>query len=549
MTRYLCADPSHSPGADPASIDVTAQVRSERGLPPRESAYLAETGDVVRRVRELADDDPDVRAADVRRILTGTNVPLDVPVVLMAGDRVPRAPGLYEIDELRRSDRSVATLLDRYAQPGSSREGSEDVVVLREEIGTIRPDGTLVQPVTTADAVTVEQTQRIETATVLPQGVFPVLELASRLAAAGQDEAAIVEAVHDTPSTGSAPQPTTQPWRVMVECPVPTGEPPARHHVVFSGDGSVEPVDVLGVPAAGSETALNTASQPDAILPFPARRAERRLVIAIAGVLAVGAVLLVLTWISGALAFAARETPVWLGLSITLAVAAVTIGLVAMVSRSQALGNSNDTLELRRHYDSRIDMLWYATVAMGVVFAVALAVGIVPPILSSETPVPAAAITFNASERIVTATVAVQTQGVPTDEPVSIQIRQYPSETSDGVLIGLITTTGDPSGGSTISETVSLDRGARYMSVVITVGDATPAVCTPTVARGAGCTVVSVPPLGAGVVRLVPTTSALDVVIEPTPTIAPTVAPSVVPTVTVAPSVTPTTVITPSPTT
>ncbi len=50
------------------------------------------------------------------------------------------------------------------------------------------------------------------------------------------------------------------------------------------------------------------------------------------------------------------------------------------------------------------------------------------------------------------------------------------------------------------------------MSVVITVGDATPAVCTPTVASGAGCTVVSVPPLGAGVVRLVPTTSVIDVV-------------------------------------
>lgn len=547
MTRYLCADPSHSLGADPASIDVTAQVRLEREFLPRESAYLAETGDVLRRVRELADDDPDLRAADVRRILTGSNVPLDVPVVLVAGDRAARAPGLYEMDELRRSERSIAMLLDRYAQPGLSREGSEDVVVLREEIGTIRPDGSLVQPTMATDAVTVEQSQRVETATVLPQGVFPVLELASRLAAAGQDEAAIVEAVHDTPSAGSAPQQTTQPWRVMVECPVPTGEPPVRHSVVFSGDGSVEPVEVLGIPAAGAETALNTASQRDAILPFPARRAERRLGIAIVGALAIGALLLVLTWISGALAFAARETPMWLGLAITLGVAAIAIGLVAMVSRSQALGNANDTLALRRHYDSRIDMLWYATIAMGVVFVVALALAIVPPILSSETPVPAAAITFNATERIVTATVDVQTQGVPTDQPVSIQIRQYPSETSDGVLIGLITTTGDASGGSRISETVSLDRGARYMSVVITVGDAAPAVCSPTVASGAGCTVVSVPPLGAGVVRLVPTTSALDVAIEPTPTIAPTVAPSVVPSATVPPSVTP--VISPSPTT
>ena len=33
-----------------------------------------------------------------------------------------RAPGLYEMDELRRVERSIASLLDRYAQPGSSRQ-------------------------------------------------------------------------------------------------------------------------------------------------------------------------------------------------------------------------------------------------------------------------------------------------------------------------------------------------------------------------------------------------------------------------------------------
>jgi hypothetical protein len=182
-------------------------------------------------------------------------------------------------------------------------------------------------------------------------------------------------------------------------------------------------------------------------------------------------------------------------------------------------------------------MLWYSTIAMGVVFAVALAVGIVPPILSSGAQVPSAAITFDATQRIVTATVDVATDGVPTDQPVSVQIRQYPSETGTGVLIGLITATGDPSGRSTISESVSLDRGARYMSVSVTLGDGTPIVCSPTEASGAGCTVVSVPPLGAGIVRLVPTTSAIDLIVAPTSTVAPTVAPSVAPT-SVAPTVT-----------
>ena len=544
MTRYLCADPSHAFGGELATIDVTAQVRLEREFLPRESAYLAETGDVLRRVRELSDDDPDMRAADVRRILTGTTAPLDAPVVLIAGDRVSRAPGLYEMDELRRSERSISALLDR-SQPGSSRQ-PDDVVVLRDEPGGLRPDGSVIPSTSGADAVTVEQSKRVETAVVLPQGVFPVIELAGRLAAAGRDESAIVEAIHDTPGVGSmTATPTEQPWRVIVDCPVPTGEPPVRHQVVFSGDGSVEPVEVLGTPAAGVDRVLDDAAQRDAVLPFPARRAERRLAIAIAGAFAIGTLLLVLTWISGALALAARETPTWLGLSIVLAVAAIAIGLVALASRSQAEGNANDTLVLRRHYDSRIDMLWYATIAMGLVFAVALAVGIVPPILSSDAPVPAAAITFDATQRIVTATVDVQTHGVPSDQPVSVQIRQYPSETSAGVLIGLITATGDPSGRSTISETVSLDRGARYMSVSVTVGDGTPITCSPLEASGAGCTVVSVPPLGAGVVRLVPTTSAIDVVVEPTPTVPPSVAPTTtpapttVPTTSVAPTVSP----------
>ena len=123
---------------------------------------------------------------------------------------------------------------------------------------------------------------------------------------------------------------------------------------------------MLGTPAAGVDSVLDGAAQSDAVMPFPARRAERRLGIAVLAALAIGTLVLVLTWISGALALAARETPEWLGLSIILAVAAIAIGAVTLASRSQAEGNANDTLVLRRHYDSRIDMLWYATVAMGV---------------------------------------------------------------------------------------------------------------------------------------------------------------------------------------
>jgi hypothetical protein len=176
---------------------------------------------------------------------------------------------------------------------------------------------------------------------------------------------------------------------------------------------------------------------------------------------------------------------------------------------------------LRRHYASRMDLMWYATLATAGLFALAAAAGFVPPILSADAPVPAAAITFDASQRIVTATVEVTTQGLSTDDPITIEMRQYPAEAAAGILIGRVTSTGDPSGSSVIREVVSLDRGARYMSVLVTEGDDPVLACSPTEIGGPGCTVVSVPPLGAGVVRFVPAPT-IDLGLETTPTAVPT---------------------------
>jgi hypothetical protein len=544
VTRYLCVDPSHTLGGEPASIDVTAQVRLEREFLPRESTYLADTEDVVGRVRDLQIAEAEGRVAAVRRILTGTSAPLDAPVVLVSGDRVGRVPGLYEMDELRRSERSVAILLDRYAQANLAREGSDDLVVLEDDPTVISdPTG---RPLTATEMTATQQAQRTSSARVLPQGVYPVLELASRLAEAPTDERSIVEAIHATPSYGATrTAQSRQPWRVVVECPVATGEPPIHHQVVFTGTGDPEPAEVLGTPAAGGDVVLERQASTDAVLPFPAARAERRLRFLLIGAAAAAAALLVLTWISGALALAARETPVWLGLAVTLAVAGFAVGLIALASRTVAEGNANDMYVLRRHYASRLDMLWYATLATGVLFAVAAAVGVVPPILTVQAPVPAAAITFNAGQRIVTATVQVPTQGVATDEPVSIEMRQYSTEAATGVVVGRATTTGDPSGSSLIVETVSLDRGARYLSVLVTNGDQTPPTCSPMEATGPGCTVVSVPPLGAGVVRFIPAVP-IDLATEPTASAVPTS--SAVATPSASPSFASTPTITSSPT-
>jgi hypothetical protein len=538
VTRYFCVDPSHALQGDPASVDVTAQVRLEREFMPRESAYLADSRDVVRRVRDLRSTDPNDRIAAVRRILTGTSAPLDAPVVLIAGDRIDRVPGLYEMDELRRSERAVAVLLDRYGQPNLAREGSDDIVVLRDEPpAPIGPSGTIVQPPPppAPETVAVRRDLRTE-ATVLPQGVYPVLELSTRLADAAADEGAIVTAIHDTPSFGSVVSNEVRtPWRVVVECPVATGQPPANHLVVFTGTGEPEPAEVLGVPAVGGDVVLERVALQDAVPPIPATRAERRLRVGLLGAAIVATTVLIVTWLSGGLALAARETPVWLGLAVVLTVAGFAVGLITLASRSDAEGNANDMFVLRRHYASRMDMMWYATIATAGLFALAAAAGFVPPILSADAPVPAAAITFDASQRIVTATVEVATSGLSTDDPVTIEMRQYPAEAAAGILIGRVASTGDPAGSSVIREVVSLDRGARYMSVLVTEGDDPVVACSPTDIGGPGCTVVSVPPLGAGVVRFAPA-APIDLGLGTT---APAVPTSSVPTLTPAPSFSP----------
>jgi hypothetical protein len=534
VTRYLCVDPSHGDGA---SVDLTAQVRLEREFLPRESAYLADSSDVVRRVSELADSDSGERAQSIRRILTGTVAPLDAPVVLVAGDQVDRVPGLYEMDELHRAEGAVASLLDRYAQPNAAIASSDDIVVLRDGSGsTPSTSAPAAGTAASTEAVSTQQsTGQAAEAEVLPQGVFSVLDLATRLAEVDPDEGDIVAAIRATPSYGSmTSNRTPNPWRVVVDCSVPTGQPPAVHRVIFTGTGESEAADVLGIPAVGGDLVLEDAARRDTLSPFPARRAERALKLGLAGGAILVVLLLVLTWISGGLALAARETPVWLGMSIILAIAAMAIGLLALASRSDAEGNANDTFVLRLHYASRTEMLWYATIAVSIVFALSIAAGVVPPVLASRAPIPSATITFNAGDEFVTTGVEVLARGLATDEVVTVRIRQYSNDSGNGVLIGHITATGDPSGLTVMRQTLTLDPGARFMSVLVTNGDDEVTACSPT-AGGPGCTVVSVPPLGAGIVRLVPATS-VDLttipdtvspspgtsVVSPTPAISPT---------------------------
>ena len=533
MTRYLCAHPGHERKGRARAVDVTAQVRLEREFLPRESAYLASTDDVIARVAALRTSDPVDRLAQVRRVLTGTTAPIDAPVVL-AASATDRVPGLYELDELRRSDPAIERLIDRRFQ---ATPGADDVVVLSDaEPGpTTGPTTGVASP--TTETLTATQLEQVQRARVLPQGLFPVMELSARIADAPPTDEAIVEAIKVTPTARTPLDERTGPWRVVIECPSPVGDPPVNHRVIFTGTGDLEPAEVLGTPAVGWDVAIEDAASVDLAPPTPSRRAERRLKAVLIAELVVAALVAGFAWASGALAHTVRETPGWLGFAATIGVAAVAIGLIGLLGRSDADGNANDTFVLRRHYASRTQMLVTSTMLSAGIFALALASAIVPPVLDAEPPVPAPAITFAAGNRVVTATVQVDGRDLATDDVVTVEMRQYSAEEAEGVLIGRVTATGDSAGRVLVSEAMALDREARYMSVLVSIGDRSAETCTPAGASGTGCTVVSVPPLGAGIIRFVPTES-LDALLEETvPTASPTLSPSIAPTT--APSVTP----------
>ena len=535
MTRYLCPHPGHDRKGRHQAVDVTAQVRLEREFLPRESSYLASTDDVIARVVALRSGDSVDRLAQVRRILTGTTAPIDAPVVL-AARATDRVPGLYELDELRRSDSSIAALIDRryHATPGA-----DDVVVLSE--GPTPPIGGSTQGTETeTETMTTTQLEQVQRARVLPQGIFPVMELSARIADAQPTEDSIAEAIKATPAMGTPLDERTGPWRVVIECPTPVGEPPLQHRVVFTGTGDHEPAEVLGTPAVGWDVALEDAASVDLAPPMPSHRAERRLKTLLVAELAIAVLLVALAWASGALAQAVRETPGWLGFAVTLGVAAFAVGLISLIGRSDAEGNANDTFVLRRHYSSRMQLLATSSMLSAGIFAVALAAAIVPPVLDAEPPVPAPIITFAAGNRVVTATVQLDGRDIATDDLVTVEMRQYSAEEAEGVLIGRVTATGDSAGRVLVSEAMALDRGARYMSVLVTVGDRSAETCTPAGATGTGCSVVSVPPLGAGVVRFVPAESIDALLVEtevvPSPTTPPSVSPAIAPSASVSPT-------------
>lgn len=452
MTRYLCIDPSHGRADEIRPVDVSAQVRSELGFLPGPGAYHANTREVVERVVRLDTRDRS-REAEIRRILTGTTSPVDGPVVLS----------------------------------GDEPDDASDVVVLPEPPTTQRGGTT----------ITVARTSTRTGQRVLPQGTFLASELAARLTAAPSDPEALIEVIgrmrpydddiRDMPGT---------PWRVVVECPQTEGDPPTHHSVVFGGTGDALPLDVFGTPAAGWDLVLENAVVEDLAPPISRRRAERLLAITLVVEIVTALALVGIAWASGGLGLAARESPGWLGLAVALALGAIGVGAIGLYAPREAEGNANNTLVVGAFYESRSTMLWVSTVLSAGIFALALVLALVPPMLAQQSTLPAPSVAFGVNEGFVTASVTLAATDISTDEVLTVEIRQFAEETGPSTLAALTSANGDSDGRVEFEEVVALGTDARFLSVLVSVGASGPITCTPVAATTeSGCTVVAVPPL------------------------------------------------------
>ena len=474
MTRYLCIDPSHGRGDRIPPVDLTPRVRTELGYLSRHTGAIVATREVIEAVAAAAELELDrsTRAAEIRRILTGSSTPTDGTVTLIAP--TDGANGSIE-------GGGASYELPRRRSPSDPRE--HDVIRL--------PDAA---PQGRGSTVTATRTDERETSVSLPSGTFLSVELASRLSATSPERTAIIRTIAETPTYEASEQDTVgEPWRVVVECPEPEGVPPSRHRVVFAGTG--EPEDqgiVFGTPAGGWDLVLEDAVGGDLAPPLARKRAERVLGAVLVGEVVIGLALLAIGWAAGGLGLAARESPGWLGLSIALALGALGVGLVALIAPRETEGNSNDMLVVDGFYRSRTTMLWTSTIVSAGVFLLALLLAVVPPMTFRQATLPAPSVAFDTTGGSVRATVSLIASDVSSDDLVTVEIATFADASSIPAPVGLVTTSGNSGGSVEVEETFPVAPDQGFLAVVVSV-DGPPATCTPAGGSGSGCTVVAVP--------------------------------------------------------
>lgn len=510
MTRYLCIHASHRRDGKRVPMDLTDGVRLERSLVPRPAVYLAVTEDLVNETLSMRGPSAD-RRIRIEQYISGEDEPANLPVVLVSERSSDRTRGRYEWDDLRRD----TSLLDRLAEgPAGNQPGGDpnDDVILLED-GT-RDNGGNAGVLTRARP-------RVR---VIPQGIFDLHELAARIAIAGSDEEAVIDAIRTAPHASVGEMIADAPWRVVVPCAaVEPGELP--HHVLFTGLAGREPAVIYGTTASGLDLAVEETAPDDVFPSAELARVERGATMLVAAEVLIGTAVLLCAWVSGALALAAREQATWLGASLVLAAAAVAFAALPWFVSREPDANMNDVFDVRRVYASRISLIGWTAAISVVLFGVALIVGIAPVLATDTAPTASTSVSFETSASPVIATIEVDVTNAGSGEPFTMEVQSFASADGDGTVRAHLADLASEDGTAETVQQLAMPTGDQYLTVAVAPQEGALPICTPTTTQTPGCTIVTIPaPIESASTSGSTSTSSANVsVVTPPVTTAPSV--------------------------
>jgi hypothetical protein len=487
-------------------MDLTDGVRLERSLVPRPAVYLAVTEDLANETLSMRGPSAD-RRIRIEQYIAGEVEPANLPVVLVSERSSDRTRGRYEWDDLRRD----TSLLDRLAEgPAGNQPGGDpnDDVILLED-GT-RDDGGNAGVLTRARP-------RVR---VIPQGIFDLHELAARIAIAGSDEEAVIDAIRTAPHASVGEMIADAPWRVVVPCAaVEPGELP--HHVLFTGLAGREPAVIYGTTASGLDLAVEETAPDDVFPSAELARVERGATMLVAAEVLIGTAVLLCAWVSGALGLAAREQATWLGASLVLAAAAVAFAALPWFVSREPDANMNDVFDVRRVYASRISLIGWTAAISVVLFGVALIVGIAPVLATDTAPTASTSVSFDTSASPVIATIEVDVTNAGSGEPFTIEVQSFASADGDGTVRAHLADLASEDGTAETVQQLAIPTGDQYLTVAVAPQEGALPICTPTTTQTPGCTIVTIP---APIESASTSTSSANVsVVTPPVTTAPSV--------------------------
>jgi hypothetical protein len=513
MTRYLCVHASHRRDGKRVPVDLTDSVRLERSLVPRPAVYLAVTEDLVNEALSMRGPSPD-RRVRIEQFISGEVEPANLPVVLVSERSSDRTRGRYEWDDLRRD----TSLLDRLAEgPAGNQPGGDpnDEVILLEDEG--RDSG--------GSGVLTRARPRVR---VIPQGIFDLHELAARIAIAGSDEEAVIDAIRTAPHAAVGEVIADAPWRVVVPCPAI--EPAEHQHdVLFTGLAGREPAVIYGSTASGLDLSVEETVPGDLFPSAELARVERGATMLVAAEVLTGAAVLLCAWVSGALALAARERATWLGVSLVLAAAAVAFAAMPWFVSREPDANMNDVFDVRRVYASRISLIGWAATISAVLFGAALIIGIAPVLAADTAPTASTSVFFDTAASPVVATIEVDVANAASSEPFTIEVRSFASAEGDGTVRAHLTGLASEDGTAENVQQLAMSAGDRYLAVAVAPQEGALPACTPAATTQVpGCTIVTIPaPNESASTSSASSTSSANVsVVTPPVTSSPSVSPA-----------------------